>query len=109
MAIECNRFYADLIEGEKSPVAAYIVTPYDVMVELNVGESVAEKIIERIRDSQDSVWQAIWRDAQYELSLLMQEDPIIDLMEAANEAADPNPENGQAVEASAAQPQKGQP
>ena len=96
MPLDCNRFYIDIIEQDKSPVCAYIVTAYDLEVELKVSAEVAEVIIGRMREAQDSVWHSIWRDAAHELSVL-KEDPMIDLINAANEAADPKPENGQAV------------
>ncbi len=96
MPLDCNKFYIDIIEQDKSPVCAYIVTAYDLEVELKVSTEVAEIIIGRMREAQDSVWHSIWRDAQHELSVL-KEDPMIDLMNAANEAADPNPANGSGV------------
>ena len=96
MAIDCNKFYIDLIDRDKSAVCAYIVTAYDLMVELKVSMEVAEVIIDRMREAQDSVWHSIWRDAAHELSVL-KEDPMIDLINAANEATDPNPENGGGV------------
>jgi len=97
MTLECNQFFIDIIEKEHHPVCCYLITAYDVMVELNVTEEVASVIVERMRESNDAVWQSIWRDAHFEYDQIKAQDPLLELIDTVRDSPPPNPENGEAV------------